>query len=87
MDIFTPRMSKEDLKEVNKCRLYIKDLTAADITTLDGKRITTEALNVTRTEDYNNNLLVWTNQHKPGNESIKIWRKALIAMQHKDRWL
>jgi hypothetical protein len=76
MEIFAHQgYSKETLKKINRCRLYLQVTTLSDITCGYGSTFT-KALNCIYDKTIPH-YYHWPKQPRPGNQAIKAWRKAL----------
>jgi hypothetical protein len=66
----------QELIRLNRCRLFLRVVTLADISSADGKMITHDAwhgrLDTTRPQYFS-----WPNQGNPAPRDWNLWRKAL----------
>ena len=68
-----------ELRNINCCRLYLKVITLADITSGDGKTITKEAWDVKKVDTQNrHNNFEWPNWDSISTTAIATWKLALI---------
>ena len=88
---------KSQLKLLNRCRLYLKVITLADICDASGTIITPQAWNGTQMEE-SRSTIVWPNQGKPDGKSWTLWRsfprktlnltnRVIPADNHLGSWL
>jgi hypothetical protein len=70
--------SKTEIKEINKCRLYLKVESVSDISNQSGTHITDKCLNVQLGAHKRDKL--WPKQTQPGQRSIKIWKKFVKSL-------
>jgi hypothetical protein len=69
--------SPTEFKDINKCRIYLRVLTLADIVTGNGKHITNDAFIGRRRTRQANHSYQWPNWGQPTFKQWKVWRKAL----------
>ena len=65
-----------DLSHFNQCRLYLKALTLADLTTSDGSQLTQSIMSGTHNGRTHQNLL-WPEWGRPKASSWTVWRRIL----------
>ena len=63
-----------DLQAINRCRLYLRVITLADVTNVVGTHILRE---MTDCETPINTTLKWPKQQKPGLYDRKCWKRLL----------
>ena len=68
-------LSANKLKWFNRCQLYLKVVTVADISTPDGKMLRKDCLDGVPTRSHRQ--LGWPNWHKPPLHAWTLWRKTL----------
>jgi len=68
---YTPRQ----LQKINKCRMYLRCFTAADVFNGYGDSFS-NTYNVQRDVQPRNNY-TWPRMQRPSSTAIKLWRKAL----------
>jgi len=66
-----------ELGHINRCRLFLRVLSLADITTGDGKYLTKWAWDGDVTQRFCPLRAEWPYQERPGARSWRLWRKAL----------
>ena len=68
--------TKNQLKYLNRCRLFLRVVTLADIFEADGKTITTQAWNGSKMMETRKNI-VWPVQKRPNEIQWTLWRSFL----------
>jgi hypothetical protein len=69
-------VSKSELKKANKCRLYLRVLTVADIASGDGRFVDDDMFKGLR-NDARERALNWPVQGKPKSTDWGVWRKVI----------
>ena len=68
--------TKTQLKHLNRCRLFLRVISLADIFEADGKTITLQAWKGSRMIETRKNI-VWPNQKRPNESQWTLWRSLL----------
>jgi hypothetical protein len=80
MDTFHQRLHQKftdtDIQMINRCRIYLKAETLADIVNMEGTQIQIAALNCSPEGRLANDTL-WPLQKQPGNKHIKQWQRFI----------
>ena len=71
------RFTKDDIKIINKCRLYLQVFNLSDITTEDGLRIRDSDWNGVRKPQNTNSNITWPHWNRPSSTMWKTWQAAL----------
>jgi hypothetical protein len=74
----------EDIRKINRCRLYMRTTTISDIVNATGKYITKEAYECDENGRIENNGR-WPNQPKPGPKHITVWKSFMNSLCKSDR--
>jgi hypothetical protein len=81
MDYFIMNKYKpKELALLNKCRVYLKVISLADITSADGEQIMPSYKLGLLSQD-RKSTLNWPTQQRPGRESWKLWQNALQLLE------
>ena len=75
---------KQDWRAVNRCRLFLKLLTVADLTTGDGQEVD-EAMLRGKTSHGRVRDIKWPTQGKPSTHDWKCWRRVIRQTLCKNR--
>ena len=73
----TTGFKKTELNKLNKCRIYLKVITVADITSGDGRTICGQSLNGIR-DPHRPRRFKWPIQSLPQRSSWTLWKKAIF---------
>lgn len=74
--------ASKHLCAINRCRIFLKAITIADITTSDGKKIRRNVWEGQANEDkyWERHQLNWPQQGRPSNSDWQHWRSALKCL-------
>ena len=72
--ILAMNIPTHEQRQCNKCRIYLKAFTLADLVTGDGTKITTASWTL---QSQNSRNLIWPIWGKPSYSDIMTWRKVL----------
>ena len=78
--------TKNYLKKINWCRMYIEAVYVSDLLTADGKNISEESWNCKRRKDLTSPYK-WPRNKKPSSEAISIWKLALGQLLLQNRYM
>lgn len=85
MDFFIQlKYNHQQLKSLNRCRIYLQVWTLSDITSAEGTDIKPPILQGHHLTDRRSNVS-WPIQQKPPREDWKLWSSALAFLQHKQK--
>jgi hypothetical protein len=71
------QLSRDELRKVNFCRMFLQVELLSDIMTADGKSIRRNIWNGIKDNCHENFADLYVNQPKPGNTAWATWRRAL----------
>jgi hypothetical protein len=76
---------KGELRQINRCRIFLRVISVYDITYFDGTRVIRAFYDGVRSVDTTN--IRWHNQQRPSKVGWTIWQHFLLSFSDANRYL